>query len=87
MNPPGDGTEPHDPNDDAALGPPVTELRDVSLAVGDRFVTRVRGRIERRVLTGDLLELAWNAPLTVVLEFLRWPIDGLATRGDNQQND
>jgi hypothetical protein len=35
----------------------------------------VRGRIERRVLTGEFLELICTAPLTMLLEFLRWPFD------------
>lgn len=76
MTPPGDdnGTSADDPD----LGPPVTELRQASVALGDRFVTRVRNRIERRVLTGEALELLWTAPATMLLEFLRWPFEGLS---------
>ena len=79
MTPPGDdngtnGTIADDPD----LGPPVTELRQASVTLGDRFVTRVRNRIERRVLTGEALELLWTAPSTMLLEFLRWPFEGLS---------
>ena len=61
--------------EDADLGEPVTELREVSLRLGDQFSARVRGRVERRVLTGEFLELIWTAPLTMLLEFLRWPFE------------
>lgn len=70
-----ENTEPIGPDEDPSLGEPVTELRDVSVALGDQFATRVRGRIERRVLTGEVIELIWTAPLTMVLEFLRWPLE------------
>jgi hypothetical protein len=72
---PGDDAESLGTAEDADLGQPVTELRDVTLGVGDQFATRVRGRIERRVLTGEFLELLWTAPLTMLLEFLRWPFE------------
>jgi hypothetical protein len=75
VTPPGSGSDPFGADEDPALGAPVTELRHVSVGVGDRFATRVRGRIERRALAGDALELAWTAPLTMLLEFLRLPFD------------
>jgi hypothetical protein len=73
VTPPGDdnGTSADDPD----LGPPVTELRQASIPLGDRFVTRVRSRIERRVLAGEALELLWTAPATILLLFLRWPFE------------
>ncbi len=76
MTPPGDdnGTSADDPD----LGPPVTELRQASIPLGNRFVTRVRSRIERRVFAGEALELLWTAPATMLLEFLRWPFEGLS---------
>ena len=74
MTPSGSGSD-EPPVDDTELGDPVTELRDLSLAVDDRFGRRVRGRLERRVLTGELLGLAWAAPLLTFLEFLRIPFE------------
>ncbi len=65
------------PQDDD-VGEPVIELRDLSLAVDERFGRRVRGRIDRRVLTGEFVGLAWTAPILVVLEFLRVPFELLA---------
>ena len=59
------------PPDNEDMGEPVVELRDLSLAVDDRFGRRVRGRIERRVLAGEFLGLAWRAPMMMLLEFLR----------------
>jgi len=67
-------------DEDPDLGEPVAELRTVSLTLGDRFAGRVRGRIERRMLTGEALELLCIAPLTMLLEFLSWPFEGLSRR-------
>ncbi|MDH4065238.1 MAG: hypothetical protein OEW19_12625 [Acidobacteriota bacterium] len=66
------GLDGEDPGD---LGAPVEALRDLALDVGGEFGPRVRRRIERRVLGSDLVELAWTAPLTVVLELLRAPFE------------
>lgn len=75
MTPPDSGPDDDTPVDDIDLGEPVSELRDLSLAVDDRFGRRVRGRVERRVLAGELLGLAWTAPLMTLLEFLRIPFE------------
>lgn len=75
---PGGGDETED------LGTPVSELRDVAWPVDARFPVRVRNRIERRVLTGSLLELFWTAPLTMLLEFVRWPMERI-TAGRRQE--
>ena len=68
------------PPDEDDLGPPVVELRDVSWPLGDRFPEKVHRRIERRLLSGELLELFWTAPAMMVLEFLRLPFDLLSGR-------
>ena len=44
MTPPGEGNGADGADEDPSLGPPVAELREVSLPLGDRFVGRVRGR-------------------------------------------
>lgn len=62
------------------LGEPVAELRDVSWRLEDGFSDRVRGRIERRVLTGELLDFAWTAPLMLLLELLRLPFETVLRR-------
>jgi len=69
---------PHD--DDGEAGEPIAELRDLSVAVEERFGQRVRGKIERRVLTGEFLGLAWAAPWMMLLEFLRAPFELLGER-------
>jgi len=78
VTPPGEGNGADGADEDPDLGPPVAELRDVSLSLGDRFVGRVRGRIERRMLTGEVVELLCVAPVTMFLEFLRWPFEALS---------
>ena len=75
---PGPGGEP--PVDDGDMGEPVVELRDLSLAVDDRFGRKVRSGIERRMLTGEFLDLAWRAPVMMLLEFLRVPFELLMGR-------
>lgn len=62
-------------SEDPDMGDPLVELQDLSLAVDDRFGRRVRGRIERRVLTAEFLGLAWMAPITMLFEFLRLPFE------------
>ncbi|MCC7032104.1 MAG: hypothetical protein IT179_04625 [Acidobacteria bacterium] len=59
--------------------PPVPELAAFELPLDEAFVTRVRCRIERRVLAGDLAELAWSGPLAAVIALLRAPFDWFTT--------
>jgi hypothetical protein len=66
--------------DDGEMGEPVAELRDLSLEVDERFSRRLRGRIERRVLTGEFLGLAWTAPMLMLLEFLRAPFESFTRK-------
>jgi len=77
----------HGGRDDADLGEPIAELRDVSWPVDARFPARVRTRIERRVVAGTFLELLWTAPMAMLIEFLRWPFDGLAERRERGPTD
>lgn len=65
---------------DEDLGEPIQELRDLTVSVGDQFDRRVRGAIERRLLAGELLSLAWTAPLTTLVELLRAPFEMLSAR-------
>ena len=75
MTGPSDGDERDELPDDADLGAPVSVLSGASFPLDDHFETQVRDRIERRLLGGDIIELWWTAPLTVLLEFLSWPMD------------
>jgi hypothetical protein len=59
------------PVDDGNMGEPVVELRDLSLVVDDQFGRQVRDRIERHVLAGEFMGLAWTAPMMMLREFLR----------------
>jgi len=61
-------------------GAPVAELEGISIPVDERFGEQVRGRIERRLLAGDLIELAWMAPFIVLLEWLTTPFRMLQDR-------
>ena len=70
---PGPGDE--SPVNDGDMGEPVVELRDLSLSTDARFGRRVRGRIERRLLAGEFMGLAWTAPMMMLLELLRVPFE------------
>lgn len=61
------------------LGEPIAELSDLAWTPDAQFGRRVTGRIERRVLTGRLLSVAWSAPLMVLLELLRAPFESLSS--------
>lgn len=59
-------------------GTPVTQLRDLDVAVDPAFTDRVGRSIQRRLLAGDLLHLAWTGPLMALLEILRVPFEWFA---------
>jgi len=60
------------------VGAPLDELTAFEVEVDDDFVDQVGRRIQRRILTGDLLRLAWTGPAVAVLELLRVPFEWLA---------
>ncbi|MGH9253137.1 MAG: hypothetical protein ACRD3C_01050 [Vicinamibacterales bacterium] len=57
--------------DDPDLGPPVTELRDLALTVGDRFSDKVRGKIERRLVSQFVGRTVTRAAEESGIEFAR----------------
>lgn len=66
----GEGTDrPLDP-EDVDTGEPIHELSEFPGAPSSSFLQRVRTGIDRRVLTGQLFEQAWTAPIRVVLEYI-----------------
>ena len=69
----------NDPNEEDD-GSPVTELHGLSISVDDGFGEQVRGRIERRLLAADLIELAWRGPFIVLVEWLTTPFRMLQDR-------
>ncbi len=79
MSPPPDEPRTLPPSEDDE-GPPILALRSLALDVDERFARRVRGRIERRVLAGDLVSLGWSGPLAVLLECLRASLGLLGPR-------
>ena len=62
-----------DDEPDLDAGEPVAELAGIAVPVRPEFEERVRGRIERRLLVGDLIELAWIAPFVVLIEWVTAP--------------
>jgi len=72
--PPADHGEPRE--DD--MGAPIAELAQLQWVAGADFERKVTSRIERRLLAGRLLDVAWSAPWMVLLELLRAPLEGLS---------
>ena len=68
--------QPDEQSDD--VGEPIVELQDLSLEVSNRFVGRVRGKIERRVVAGELLNLLWTAPVLMLFEFISIPFEAFS---------
>lgn len=60
---------------DADLGEPIAELENLAWQPREDFGRKVSGRIERGLLTGRLLDMAWSTPLMVILELLRAPLE------------
>lgn len=58
------------PDNDDDVGEPIAELHGLALTPDDRFVPKLRRRIERRVLANEFLDLLWAAPLMVLLDFI-----------------
>jgi hypothetical protein len=73
-------TEPNDLPADMDLGAPIAELRDLGADVDPRFARRVRGRIERRLFSSDIIAFWWTTPLMVLIEILRIPFDLIDSR-------
>jgi hypothetical protein len=68
-----DQVRPPDPEEGGDA--PLDELADLAVPVDEQFADRVHRRIERRVLTTDLVELAWAAPLEALMALLRAPFE------------
>ncbi len=66
--------------EDEELGAPIEELRDLAEEPSGGFVSRLHGAIQRRVLTGHLLDLGWSAPLAVLREYV--DLIAMSLRGD-----
>lgn len=78
-SPSGDGLADHE------LGQPIAELSQLAWQPRDGFGRKVTGRIERRLLTGRLLDVAWSAPLLVILELLRVPFESFSGSGNRRR--
>ncbi len=65
-------------------GAPVAELRSLRHAVDPRFRDRLHGKLQRKFLGRQVVELAWFAPFLVLLEFIG-AIFGLLGVGDGEK--
>jgi hypothetical protein len=54
---------------------PITALALMDLEPSDRFWTRVRRKIDRRVTTAQVLSFSWNLPKVIFIEFLHVAFD------------
>lgn len=59
-----------EPDDEVDPGPPIDALARLRASTAPGFADRVRGRIHRRSLGLQVLELSWFGPILVAVEFL-----------------
>lgn len=71
--------------DETELGQPIAELAQLAWQPDDQFGRKVTGSIERRLLTGRLLDVTWSAPLMVLLEFLRVPFESFSRAANRRR--
>lgn len=57
--------------DDADLGEPIAELRDLEEVPSAGFLGRLRNSLRRRALGAQVATLSWTGLATVVVEFIR----------------
>lgn len=65
------------PDRDESLGPPVTELQLLQEPPATGFLGRIRGRINRRLLTADTLDLSLQGLFQTFFEYLSSMIQAL----------
>jgi len=51
-------------------GEPIAALASIDLEASERFWTRVRRKVDRRVATAQVVSFSWNLPKLIFLEFL-----------------
>jgi len=57
-------------DDDVDTGQPIAELAQLGVEPAPGFIGAVRGRIHRRVLASDLVDLSWGALARAFVEYL-----------------
>ena len=72
---------------DEELGEPLAELRNLAEEPSGGFVRRIHGAIQRRVLTGHLLDLGWSAPLTILREYVNVIAESLRGQGNREDEE
>ena len=63
---------PNEPNEPGLWGTPADELRDLEHGPSPAFLLGVRGKIDRRRTTGQLVSFSWNLPKVILLEMVGW---------------
>jgi hypothetical protein len=64
--------QPDDSAEDRDTGEPIAMLRDFGEEPTAGFLARIRGSIQRRMLTSQLAEISWFAPVMVLFEFVKF---------------
>ena len=83
---PGRGRDaPPDPEPPDA-GEPILELADFGHSPSRSFLDRLRGRLNRRMASSNVVSFAWHAPAAILIEFLKL-IFGLFAPPDPPKGD
>ena len=67
--------------EDAALGAPLAELQTLAESPAVGFLTRIRNRINRRLLAAEAVDLSFTAFFQTFLEYLQALIQAFSSRG------
>lgn len=70
------------PDDDASLGEPLAELRALREPPAGGFLDRIRGSINRRVLTADAIDFSLRSLFQTFFEYLTSMIQAFSEAGD-----
>lgn len=64
--------QPDDSAEDTDTGEPIAMLRNFGEEPTAGFLTRIRGSIQRRMLSSQLAEISWFTPVLVLFEFVKF---------------
>lgn len=75
-----------DPND-IDPGEPITELANVELTTSDGFFDRLRGRLQRRLLSAEFVDASCQGLTDMFREFWAMIMSLFAPADDDQRGD
>lgn len=72
-------------DEDPETGEPIAQIEDLEEEPATDFLSRIRGRIHRRALGHQALELIWKAPAAVLFEWIAMLMEALGRLGPSRR--